>query len=170
MRNPDPYPDPAPDLDSDGVPAAERALNPAEIRLAAMNLLARREHSLDELRAKLSRRFADAELVEAQLQQLVDDNLQSDARYAGSLLRQRISRGQGPLRIRQEMRQRGVSADLVDAAMAEEPVDWAALAQEVMQRKFGQEPAADVRERARRARFLQYRGFSAEHYQHLLRD
>lgn len=168
MRDPASHfePDPDPDLAAQ----AEQAVNPADIRVAAMNLLARREHSLEELRSKLSRRFPDRDLVEAQLQQLVQDNLQSDARYAGSLLRQRISRGQGPLRIRQEMRQRGVSSDLVDAAMAEESADWTALAQEVMQRKFGQEPAADLRERARRARFLQYRGFSAEHYQHLLRD
>jgi len=166
MSDPAPDVDPTPDVD----PAPDEALNPAAIRLAAMNLLARREHSLDELRAKLSRRFPDGDLVEAQLQQLAAENLQSDARYAASLLRQRVSRGQGPLRIRRDMRRRGVSADLVDAAMARESVDWEALAREVSARKFGDTPAADRRERARRVRFLQYRGFASEHYQHLLRD
>ena len=45
------------------------------------------------------------------------------------------------------------------AAVAE---DWAGIAREIRRKRFGLSPPGDYRERARQARFLQYRGFSAE--------
>ncbi|MCB1843750.1 MAG: regulatory protein RecX [Halioglobus sp.] len=142
--------------------------DPASIRLAAMNLLARREHSLGELRRKLGRRFTDASAVEEQLQRLADEGLQCDRRFAESFVRQRIQRGHGPLRIRQELRQRALDAAVVDAALGDANVDWEALAGHVLERKFGLLPAEDLHDKARRARFLQYRGFSPEHYRVLI--
>ncbi|RLQ21667.1 regulatory protein RecX [Seongchinamella sediminis] len=146
------------------------AVNPADIRMAAMDLLARREHSRRELKQKLARRFADEGLIEEQLDRLTEENLQSDARYAESFLRQRISRGHGPMRIRQEMRQKGISDGEITAALDAEGADWFALAEQAFQRKFGVLPAADIKENSRRNRFMQYRGFSLEHYQHLLEE
>lgn len=149
--------------------------SPNDIRLAAMDLLARREHSLAELQRKLRRRFADEEQVERQLQRLREENLQSDERYAGSYVRQRSARGYGPLRIRQEMLDRGLSEAAIGQAFAAEEVDWAALAVEVYHKKFGgqrvpQPGRADRREAARRIRFMQYRGFAADHYRQLVDD
>ena len=135
-----------------------------------MNLLARREHSRGELRAKLCRRFDDATLVEDELQRLADENLQSDARYAESFVRQRVSRGQGPFRIRGEMRQRGLDEAVIAAAIEGADVDWSGLAESVSRRKFGQGPPPDRKSRAQRERFLQYRGFAAEHYRYLDSD
>ena len=144
-------------------------IDPAGIRLAAMDLLARREHSRRELRQKLLRRFRDEELVDDQLDQLAAENLQSDQRYAESFLRQRIARGHGPLRIRQEMRQKGITDGEISQALAEEDPDWFALAEETYRRKFGALPPEDIREKAKRSRFMQYRGFALDHYQHLLK-
>jgi len=141
---------------------------PADIRLAAMNLLARREHSLGELRCKLGARFHDSEAVEDQLLRLASEGLQSDERFAESFVRQRVSRGQGPLRIDRDLRQRFVASATICSALAEAHVDWGDLAAAVLQKRFGPDPAADARELARRARFLQYRGFSGEHYRHLV--
>lgn len=146
---------------------APDAINPADVRLAAMNLLARREHSRQELFQKLKKRFGDAALIERQLDQLVAENLQSDARYAESFVRQRFNRGHGPLRIRQEMRQKEIPEAEIQAAMGVEEYDWAASAERVWHSKFGSAPSGDVREKARRVRFMQYRGFSHEDYQHL---
>jgi SOS response regulatory protein OraA/RecX len=81
---------------------------PSEIRRTAMDLLARREHSRRELKQKLKKRFRDDALIEEQLDTLAEENLQSDTRYAESFLRQRFNRGHGPVRIRQEMRQKGI--------------------------------------------------------------
>jgi regulatory protein len=144
------------------------AIDPNDIRIAAMDLLARREHSRRELRQKLLKRFKTPELIDAQLDRLTEENLQSDSRYAGSFLRQRISRGYGPVRIRQEMRQKGISDAEIEVAISVEAPDWFALAEEAYSRKFGALPPADIRDKARRSRFMQYRGFALDHYQHLL--
>ena len=144
------------------------AINPADIRYAAMDLLARREHSRRELKQKLKKRFADEEMIEAQLDRLTEENLQSDTRYAESFLRQRINRGHGPMRIRQEMRQKGISDEEIARAMEEESPDWFALAEDTYLRKFGELPPEDIKDKARRSRFMQYRGFALDHYQHLL--
>ncbi|TXS95892.1 regulatory protein RecX [Parahaliea maris] len=136
-------------------------LRPA-IRLAAMDLLARREHSRTELLQKLGRRFEDRETIAEVLDGLAQDKLQSDSRYAESFARQRVLRGHGPLRLRQEMRQKGIPDDDASVALESLDVDWEQLAREVCQKKFGFGAPADFREKARRQRFLQYRGFSAD--------
>jgi regulatory protein len=72
------------------------------------------------------------------------------------------------VRVREELRERGASAFDVAAAMKELQVDWFVVASEVMLKKFGALAPSDIKEKARRARFMQYRGFTAEHYQKLL--
>ncbi len=141
--------------------------NPADIRLAAMNLLARREHSVRELRNKLQRRFPGDEKVNEQLCRLTEERLQSDIRFAASYARQRISRGFGPIRLREELRERGVSEDDIAAALDEVGIDWCAVAVEVIHKRFGAHKPIDIQEKARRARFMQYRGFATDHYKDL---
>ena len=144
--------------------------SPADIRMAAMNLLARREHSLGELRQKLRRRFDDAAMLETQLQKLVEENLQSDERFAESFARQRAGRGYGPARVRQEMREKNLSDIAIARAFESAELDWWALAEKVFSKKFGEPGRVEPKEKARRVRFMQYRGFSADHYGHLLGD
>ena len=152
------------------------AVNPVDVRLAAMNLLARREHSLWELHRKLRRRFDDKAVIEAELSRLSEENLQSDERFAESYARQRAGRGYGPVKIRQEMHERGLSDAEVDASFALGQFDWSDLARQVYDKKFdgpcveAPDYEAEIREKARRLRFMQYRGFSAEHYRHLIDD
>jgi regulatory protein len=142
--------------------------NPADIRLAAMNFLARREHSLGELRKKLRRRFSDEQQLETQLQKLVDEKLQSDERFAESFARMRAGRGYGPARVRQDMREKGVSDTDIARAFEAAELDWDALASQVLHKKFGAKGPADLKEKAKRIRFMQYRGFAADHYQRLI--
>ncbi|NND68177.1 MAG: regulatory protein RecX [Halioglobus sp.] len=129
-----------------------------------MNLLARREHSSWELRRKLLKRFPDPALVDEQLQRLVEENLQSDSRYAEGYVRQRSSRGYGPVRVRQEMRERGIAEADIAVAFETAAVDWRRLAVEVYRKKFGAAEPGDVKERARRSRFMQYRGFRSDDF------
>ncbi|WOJ94586.1 regulatory protein RecX [Congregibacter variabilis] len=130
-----------------------------------MNLLARREHSLAELKRKLGQRF-DAEELDAALEKLAKENLQSDERFAQSFTRERMLRGVGPLRIESELRQRGVKHAYIDHALncvpTEEGLSWREVARDVLQRKFGDAPPADLPDKARRLRFLGYRGFGEE--------
>ncbi|MDO8861232.1 regulatory protein RecX [Haliea sp. E1-2-M8] len=178
----------------DGVTGADdQGIRLADVRVAAMNLLARREHSQSELQSKLCRRFDAPDLVSSVLQELQRENLQSDERYGESLLRQRLRRGYGPARVRQDMRERGLDDAAIAAAHAAVEPDWFAAAEDVFSRKFGgafdappasesfgrddnaldpvarrQAQQAAFKEKARRMRFMQYRGFAPEHFRHLL--
>ena len=139
-------------------------IDPREFRLQAMNLLSRREHLRQELQVKLLKRFGrEAQpAIESVLDELEQDKLLSDERYVTSYVNSRSNRGYGPERIRQELRQRGVQAQLLETALAEAEVDWVLLAHRVRVKKFGVSSPSDFRERSRQLRFLLYRGFGNE--------
>ena len=133
------------------------------IRHRAMDLLARREHSTHELHTKLVEKFPEhAPLVAPVLAGLTRDNLQSDRRFAESYIRALINRGQGPYRIRLALQQRGIDPSLAEQAIADCGEDWFELAVQVVLKKYPGQSCTDFAERARRSRFLQYRGFSAD--------
>lgn len=140
--------------------------NESEAYAAAIGLLARREHSARELAAKLYSRGYAPELVEVVLERLVAERLQSDERYTEVYLRQRSDKGYGPERIRAELRERGIDDTLISAqfrrAEEEGEIDWFALAATAYTKKFGERPIDDIKERAKRQRFMQYRGFTHE--------
>ncbi len=156
----------APDLIQDET-SEQPPASPADIRLAAMNYLARREHTKKELLQKLKRRFSDMALLRAEIQRLADENLQSDKRFAESFVHYRSGLGFGLLRIRQDMRQRGLSDFEIYLAVDTVGVNWRAVALAVYRKKFGAAPPVDMREKARRFRFMQYRGFVSDEYRHL---
>jgi regulatory protein len=124
--------------------------------------MARREHCTAELRVALASRGFLPDAIEPALADLADERLLDDERYAASMVRVHVGRGQGPRRIRQEMLEAGLPAHFIDQALAAAP-DWRALAADIRRRRFGEEPPSDWAERARQARFLQYRGFSNDH-------
>jgi regulatory protein len=133
------------------------------LRLLAMDALARREYSRHELRERLAQRFpARHGDIDTALAGLEADGLLSDGRFAESFARSRANRGQGLARIRHELRSRGVSSGVIEDAIASLDVDWFALASEVLAKRFGATAPADIKDRARRARFLQQRGFGGE--------
>ena len=154
-------------------------VTPGELRLAGMDLLARREHGSAELKAKLTKRFrkrdCEPDLVEQVIQQLTEEGLLSDERFAASRVRQLANRGYGPSRIRNDLRQQRVEhliSDTMEEAFDSE-VDWEAEATVVYKKKYGGAPIegdwdARQRERGRRLRFMQYRGFGAEVSQRLV--
>ena len=137
-------------------------VNPAAMRLAALGLLARRDHLRTELEVKLRRRFGDDDHLHEVLDRLEEEQLLSDQRYTESYVRQRSAKGYGPERIRQELRQRGATADMAALAVRDSGVDWRDLARTVRLRKFGPAVPANFKEKSRQLRFLQYRGFSGE--------
>lgn len=130
--------------------------------IAAVRLLARREHSTRDLKRKLESKGHAEDAVDRVLGKLTDKKLLSDERFAASFVAHHGRRGQGPVRIRAELRQQGASDDLIEAALARSDLNWTAIACEVRARKFGPEPPQGRPERAKQARFLQYRGFSAD--------
>lgn len=143
--------------------------NPAAVRRAAMDLLARREHGRVELMRKLRQRGAPADLIEAALERLAEEGLLSEARYLQSFVGYRARAGYGPLRIREELTQRGLARADVEQALRDSGIDWAEQLQDTWQRKFSGKLPADARERAQQGRFLSYRGYPLDLIGRLLR-
>jgi len=139
------------------------------IRNTAMNLLARREHSAAELLQKLKQRDHDADEIGLVIEQLQADNLQSDARFAESFINQRVNSGRGPVKIRHELRQKGVAEDLTESLLAPFADQWQDLMIEQRIRKFGSDIPTDYAQKMKQARFLQNRGFSPESVMRLFR-
>ncbi|WP_231491758.1 regulatory protein RecX [Microbulbifer sp. HZ11] len=143
----------------------------------ALELLARREHSCEELRQKLAPKHPEADF-DSVLQRLQELNYQCDRRFAETFCRSRVSRGQGPIRIRQELQVRGIRGVLAQEVMEalQEEVDWFELALEQLQRKFrqpldlSQPREQQLKERARRQRYLAYRGFSGDAIQYAIEE
>lgn len=131
-------------------------------RRTALDLLSRREHSPAELRRKLEAKGFEAEEVEATIATLLREGLLSEARFAEVFVGSHARRGHGPVWIRAELERRGVSAEITATALAEADIDWPMAVRTVREKRFGTGAPADFRERARQARFLQYRGFTAD--------
>jgi len=129
------------------------------VELTAVKLLASREHSRQEMQRKLAARNLDRELVDEVLEGLEKRGLLSDARFVEHYVMQRSRKGFGPLRIRAELAERGVSGEVVADWLDRGDIDWAERLGDLASRKFGEEPAGDARELARRGRFLEQRGF-----------
>lgn len=142
--------------------------SPAAVRRAAMDLLARREHGRVELSRKLRLRGAPSELIDPALDRLADEGLLSEARYLESFVRMRANAGYGPLRIREELAQRGLAREAIEQALRDSGFDWNAQLYEVWLGKFGELPG-DQCERARQGRFLSYRGYPLDMIGRLLR-
>jgi len=139
-------------------------------RNLAMNWLARREHSLAELRTKLAARDFSAGEIESAVAALASEGLVSDERFAESFVAARARKGQGPVRIRMDLQQRGVSPELIALHLDPRSPEWLCLAREVRIRKFGAEIPADFKEKARQMRFLEYRGFASTQIQSAMHD
>jgi len=132
-----------------------------EVRAAGVALLARRDYASGELKAKLVDKGHDPAQVDAVVADFQAQRLVDDARYAERFVAYRAARGQGPVRIRADLRALGLPGELIDAALAAGP-DFAALAAAARVRKFGARIPGEFKDKARQARFLQYRGFSAD--------
>lgn len=136
---------------------------PAALREAALRLLARREHARRELIDKLARKGWSAVDAGTTVAELADEGLQSETRFAESFVRQRAEKGYGPVRIRAELRQRGVAEGDADRALAELDIDFFERAAAVYERRYGHlPPPADLQERARRHQAMLRRGFTSD--------
>ena len=123
---------------------------------AALKMLMRREHSKLELFNKLKLKGYDDEIIDSAITQLVEQNYQSDERFAEDFILMRFNQGKGPVKIASELKLRGISSfNLSD-------FDWFKSAKEIRKKKFGDLASSDFKEQAKQKRFLQSRGFSLD--------
>ena len=153
--------DPSRDLSEDATTVEQQELDYRSALNSAVRSLGQREHGRRELELKLNRKGHDPQLIERVMDYLLEHDLQSDARFAGSLIRSRVQRGYGPMKIRQELSAKGVSEQVLEAQLTEPSEYWETLAGESLDKKFGQAP--ESREAwAVQARFLARRGFPSD--------
>lgn len=128
----------------------------------AVRLLSRREHGALELRDKLkSKGFSLADAKEA-LDKCQDLDLQSETRFVESYCRTRIQQGYGPLKINQELNNKGVAKDLIQSVLQQEEENWLEYASAVWQKKNKGEFSISFTELQKQQRFLLYRGFGMD--------
>lgn len=122
-----------------------------------------REHSRQEIFQKLSRKEYRTNVdLDALLDDLEENNYLSNERFTESFIRSRVSRGQGSVKIINELRMRGIKESLIVSAMQEADIDWFAIATEQYEKKFGEKKVTDFSEKAKQMRFLTGRGFAGE--------
>ena len=143
----------------------DRFSDPKETRKKAMDYLARREYGQQELEQKLIAAGFEAVIATDVVHKLSDEGLQDDRRFIESFVQSRINQGKGPVRVRQELGERGVDVGQIEAVLEDVAEDWFALARQIRNKKFGSELPRDFTEKARQMRFLQYRGFESAQIQ-----
>ena len=133
----------------------ERPDTPVELKVRALRYLARREHSRAELARKLAPHAESPASLAAVLNELGAKRQLSDERYA-EVRTHWLARKYGAAKIRQDLKAHGVAESMIERVSAEGDFD---RAKAILARKY-REPATTREERAKRARFLQSRGFS----------
>lgn len=139
-----------------------------ELHQTALNLLARREHSDRELERKLLGRGFSGQEVRSVIQELVQQGSLSNTRFAEQYVYSRVEKGFGPLRIRAELRERGVDDGVSGPFMDTNAEIWDERASAARTKRFGPNLPVDFKERARQTRFLQQRGYTQDQIRHVL--
>lgn len=129
-------------------------------------MLTQREHAVFELQQKLiekvkkSKKIEHLELIPDIIQELIQKKYLDDDRFAEVYSRSRANKGYGLLRIKRELKEKGIAECLSNVAHAD--------IREIYSRKFGNQFPKDLREKAKRVRYLQYRGFSFDEIKKVL--
>ncbi len=128
----------------------------------AVKLLSRREHSAFEIRDKLFKRDFDGATIEQAIAELQQGGWLSDQRFAEAYIRMRQQKGFGPVRIAIELSERGVKENIIDTLLHADDEVWQQTLLQQYLKKYKNTPIADYNDKAKRIRFLQYRGFSLD--------
>ena len=134
-----------------------KTLTGARLRSYAFALLTRRDYSKADLEAKLNQYAINPEEVANLVDELAQQNYQSDQRVAELTLASQLRKGKGLQRIKQALKAKQLDTELITEELSD--VDWLDQAYQLKIKKFGMKVETDPKLKARQIRFLQYRGF-----------
>lgn len=107
------------EINEEELTAFEEAAGSRRAFNSALNSLDYHDHSEKEIRAKLLRKH-DADYVDEAVEKLIEFDLVNDERYAENYARELFERKKfGKMRIKSELRAKGISADIANAAVEE---------------------------------------------------
>lgn len=137
-------------------------LDASGLRRALIDLLSRRDYSRLELFRKLRDKAENLDELETVLDEFQQRNWQSDQRFSESFLNSRHQRGLGPLRLKQELREKGIVDEQISLALETLDVDWFELASATAKKKEASIKNTDKNKKQKLYRFLAYRGFTSD--------
>ena len=128
----------------------------------ALHFLSFRSRSIQETRDYLTRKGCSPELTSAVLRRLEEEGYLDDARFCREWLENRSAfRPRGVSLIKAELRQKGVSNEVIETSLAQADLQESELALKAAQRVVGRYAALPQETfRLRLGAFLQRRGFS----------
>jgi len=138
------------------------------IRRASFDILARREHSIKELSQKLINKNFDPTNIQIIIDELIAKNFVSEIRFIENYISARQKKYFGPLHIRAELSNRGISSEQLDKYILANDQAWFELARTAWIKRFKNKPAKNFKERAQQMRFLFSRGFTNEQIQSVI--
>ncbi|MDM1247540.1 regulatory protein RecX [Acinetobacter sp. R933-2] len=138
----------------------QEGLTGTRLRSYAFATLTRKEYSKADLIEKLCLYAANRDEVIELVDELAQENYQSDQRVAEMTVRSQVRQGKGPNRIKMALRHKQLDKDLVTEDLTE--IDWYEQAYQLKVKKYGTEVAQDAKIKAKQIRFLQYRGFEMD--------
>ena len=107
------------EINKEELTAFEEAAGSRRAFNSALNSLDYRDHSEKEIRAKLLRKH-DADYVDKAVEKLIELDLVNDERYAENYAHELFEHKKfGKMRIKSELRAKGISADIANAAVEE---------------------------------------------------
>lgn len=133
-----------------------------KLRNRALYWLSKRDWSEYDFKKKLDNVCEDEILKEQLLADFIAKDWLNESRYVASTVKSKVRTGSGLMRIKNDLKAHGIKPEQVDAVVAELDIDWFEQAKQSYQKKYGETPIADRKERAKRYRFLQYRGYDSE--------
>ncbi|WP_173911144.1 regulatory protein RecX [Acinetobacter sp. Marseille-Q1618] len=137
-----------------------QGLTGTRLRSYAFATLTRKEYSKVDLIEKLCLYAEDRNEVIALVEELAQENYQSDQRVAEMTVRSQIRQGKGPNRIKMALRTKHLDKSLVNEDLQD--IDWYEQAYQLKVKKYGTEVSKDPKIKAKQIRFLQYRGFEMD--------
>lgn len=141
-----------------------------EIRQCALYYLSKRDHSQAELLLKLARKGWPRKAIESVLQTLKEAGYLNDVSFTENFILSKQRKGFGPLRIVMELKAKGIASELIAECMEIHDNAWLREAHNIWQKRFkGTMPRA-LSERAKQIRFLQYRGYTKDQIESILKQ
>ncbi|GAA5098085.1 regulatory protein RecX [Wohlfahrtiimonas larvae] len=108
----------------------------------ALNLLMRREHSIVELKQKLTLKGCESHQVDEIIERCIEANYLSIERFAEVFTRNQVQLGYGPKKIQFLLKQHQVPSDLISIVLEEANFDEA---KKIALRKIGQKPEVKLK-------------------------
>ena len=139
------------------------------IRRAAFNLLARRDYSQQEMIQKLKTKGYAVEEIKIIIDDLVKANYIDDARFSENYIRRRRHKGYGPKRIQLELQIHGIAAEIIAQQLQFADNAWFIEVKKIWSKYFKGKTPPDMKNRAKQMRFLQYRGFTQDQIENVIK-